>query len=175
MKYRSKQALTRDIAEAYAALCALLQSVPAARYREPGVWGDDWTVHDLVAHLFAWHQLFLAWHHAGLRGVTPEMPAPGYRWNETPGLNRAIRERHRHGDPDELLRQLEVSHGEVLTLAESLSEEQLLQAGHFAWTRDNALVTYLGANTASHYRFASKVLKRWLRRRQNDAENAVRT
>jgi hypothetical protein len=33
----------------------------------------------------------------------------------------------------------------------------------FAWTGKNPLTTYLGANTCSHYRTATKILKRWLR------------
>jgi hypothetical protein len=33
----------------------------------------------------------------------------------------------------------------------------------FASTGKNPLTTYLGANTCSHYRTATKILKRWLR------------
>ena len=51
----------------------------------------------------------------------------------------------------------------VLGLVTTLPESHLLEPGQFAWTGKNALVTYVGANTASHYRFASKVIRRWLR------------
>lgn len=91
------------------------------------------------------------------------MPAPGYRWNETPRLNRAIWRKHKGRPTGELWEELQSSHAEVLGLAQSLSPEQLLSPGQFAWTGRNALVTYLGANTASHYRFAIRVLKRWRR------------
>lgn len=163
MKYRSKQALTDDMVQQYATLGALLESVPVASYHEPGVWGDEWNVHDLVAHLFEWQQLFLTWYDAGAHGLTPAMPAPGYRWGETPRLNRAIRERYRHHDPQELLRQLDAAHRRLLALAESLSEPELLAVGHFGWTGSSTLATYLSASTASHYRFATRVLKRWVR------------
>lgn len=56
------------------------------------------------------------------------------------------------------------SHGEVVRIAEACTEEELLEPGHFKWTKSNPLRTYLGANTASHYRFGIKVIKRWLRR-----------
>jgi hypothetical protein len=59
------------------------------------VWGDGWTLGDLVAHLAEWQQMFLRWYADGLRGVEPAMPAPGFKWNETPRLNRAIREKRR--------------------------------------------------------------------------------
>lgn len=95
MRYDSNAALLRDIVEQYDALCALIRSIPPERVREPCVWGDGWSVHDLVAHLAAWHRLFLRWYDEGLLGEAPELPAP---------------------------------------------------------------------NSASHYRFAIKVIRRWLRR-----------
>ena len=39
--------------------------------------------------------MFLGWYEDGLRGIAPQMPAPGYKWRETPKLNRAIWEKHR--------------------------------------------------------------------------------
>ena len=46
---------------------------------------------------------------------------------------------------------------------ESLSTGQLLDAGHYEWTGKHPLTTYIGPNTASHYRFAVNVVKRWLK------------
>ena len=163
MKYISKQELIDDIEGEFSRLLAVLDVVPEHRYRDAGVWGEEWTINDLVAHLTEWHRLFLGWHRAGLRGESPQMPAPGYGWNETPRLNRAIWRKHKGRPTGELWEELQSSHAEVLGLAQSLSPEQLLSPGQFAWTGRNALVTYLGANTASHYRFAIRVLKRWRR------------
>lgn len=165
MKYTSKADLVDDIAGEFAALTARLEAVGRERWKEPGVWGDDWTVHDLVAHLSAWHHLLLGWHTTGLRGETPDLPAPGYNWSETPRLNRDIQAEHADRPIREVRAELDATHGQVLALARALSEPQLLEPGHFPWTGKNGLVTYLGANTASHYRFALKVLKRWERTR----------
>ena len=133
----------------------------------PGVWGDDWTAKDLFAHLTEWEQMFLGWYRDGLAGRKPSLPAPGFRWNETPRLNRAIWRKHRHASWPSVRRRFDASYVEILTLAESLPEEALLAPGSFAWTKANPLVTYLGANTASHYRTATKILKRWLRQRRS--------
>jgi hypothetical protein len=165
VKYDSKEALVQDIEREYAALVTVLDGIPVPDYREAGVWGDGWTVNDLIAHLSAWHRLFLGWHRDGLAGRTPAMPAQGYRWNETPRLNHDIWRRHKDRPTDELRAELESTHGQALHLARELSEAQILEPGAFAWTGRNALVTYLGANTASHCRFAQKVLKRWLKNR----------
>jgi len=165
MKYSTKAALLEDMEVEFDALAAFLDRIPSLRYTEGGVWGDDWTVLDLVAHLAEWQAMFLGWHTTGLSGGTPEMPAPGYRWNQTPALNRAIQQKHRDRGYDEVWSEFSTTYRTVLDLARSLSEAELLEAGHFEWTGRNALVTYLGANTASHYRFAQKVLKRWVKNR----------
>lgn len=164
MKYGSKEELLADVRKERQALFDLLGSVPASRHEEPGVWGDGWTVCDLLAHLAEWHRLFLGWFRDGERGEAPQLPAPGYKWSETPRLNRAIQAKHRGRSFSDVAADFEASYDEVLRLLEALSEAELFEPGHFAWTGDNPLVTYAGANTASHYRFARKVLKRWLRR-----------
>jgi len=48
----------------------------------------------------------------------------------------------------------------IVRLVEESPPPVLLRPGHFAWTGRNPLATYLGANSASHYRFATKVLTR---------------
>lgn len=165
MKYESKTELIEDVGRQRLLLLETLEGIPEAQRTEPGVWGDGWTVVDLVAHLDAWHRLFLVWFRQGAAGQVPDLPAPGYKWNETPRLNRDIQAQHRGDSYQAALANFEASSDEVDALLQQLSEPELLEAGHFAWTGKNALVTYAGANTASHYRFGLKVLKRWLRQR----------
>ena len=166
MKYLSKQDLVADIRFQRTALIALLGRVPREEFLEPGVWGDEWTVTDLLTHLAAWHELCHGWYIAGLRGQLVEMPAPGFKWNETPRLNSEIQARYRDITPEASLDWFSASHRKLADLAASLTEEDLIKQGRFAWTGKNALVVYLSANTASHYRFAQKVLKRWLRQKE---------
>jgi len=172
MRYESKQALLDAITTEHDRLCARLDAIPKSRYREAGVWGDGWTVSDLVAHLAEWQEMFLRWYAEGSTGGTPAMPAPGYKWNELPRLNRAIWTKHRCRSAAAARRDFELGYQRIVTIVEGLSAEQLLAPGHFAWTGRNSLTTYLGANTASHYRFATKVLKRWV---AAGAERAVPT
>lgn len=163
MKYQSKPELIRDICAQYELLSARLEVIPKSRWREPGVWGDGWTVTDLVAHLAEWQFMFLTWYEAGRKGTTPEMPAPGYKWNETPKLNRAIWARHRFRPGKAIKAEFDGEFRLILDIIEALSPEQLLTPGHFRWTGKNPLATYLTANTASHYRFALNVIDRWLK------------
>jgi hypothetical protein len=171
MKYASKEYLLQDIRKEHNALSVQLRNVPKTRWQESGVWGDGWTLADLVAHLAEWQRLFLTWYEEGAKGIIPEMPAPGYKWNEIPRLNRAIWEKHRLRRVETVRRDFEAGYRRILQLVEKLSSKQLLEAGHFGWTGRNPLATYLGPNTASHYRFAMKVLKRWLRSAPSDSSS----
>ena len=163
MRYRSKRDLLESITTEHDALRELLRDIPKARQNEPGVWGDGWTVRDLVAHLAEWHVMFLRWFQEGQRGGTPAMPAPGFKWNETPRLNRAIWEKHRRRSFRIVEAEFTTTYEEIVGLLAGLSEAEIFESGRFAWTGKNPLVTYVGPNTASHYRFARKVLKRWHR------------
>jgi hypothetical protein len=164
MRYKSKQAFLDSIQVEHDLLCARLAEVPDARWHELGVWGDGWTLSDLVAHLAEWQQLFLSWHETGLRGGVPHMPAVGYKWSETPRLNRAIREKHCSRSLVAIRADFDSGYNRILQIVKTLSPEQLLESGHYEWTGRHPLTTYIGPNTASHYRFAMKVIKRWLKR-----------
>jgi hypothetical protein len=163
MRYASKEQLLSSIQGEHDRLLDLLDQFPRQQCRAPGVWGDEWTLKDLVAHLNEWHAIFLRWYRDGLAGREPDIPALGYKWNETPRLNRDIWEMHKDRSWRDVRAEFGRSYGEILELVQGLSEEELLRPGHFAWTGSNPLTTYLGANTCSHYRFAIKVIKRWQR------------
>jgi hypothetical protein len=164
MRYKSKQALMDDVQTEHDALCARLAQIPMARWHEPGVWGDGWTLCDLVAHLGEWQCMFLGWYEDGLQGAVPAMPAPGFKWSETPRLNRAIWEKHRSQPQAAVLADFDSSYSRIVNIVGALSPQQLLKPGQFHWTGKHPLTTYLGPNTASHYRFANKAIKRWLKR-----------
>jgi len=174
MKYHSKEALIDDIGREHGSLCLLLAEIQIERWSEPGVWGDQWTLSDLVAHLAEWQRMFLSWYEYGLTGTRPALPAAGYKWNELPRLNRAIWEKHRGRTPAEVRMDFESGFNRILEITSSLSSDQLFQPGRFEWTGKNALTTYLGANTASHYRFAAKVIKRWLKRGAESTSRSAR-
>lgn len=169
VRYTTKRQLVSDIEREHDRFVALLESVPPSRRREPGVWGDGWTVNDLVAHLMEWHRMFLRWYREGLAGGRPAMPVPGFKWSETPALNRDIQRTHRRAAAATLRDGFERSYQEILALARELPPDALLKPGRFAWTGSHPLTTYLGANTSSHYRFACAVLHRWLRGKRRTA------
>ena len=168
MRYASKEEFVERIERTHQAFTDLLNSVPESRRREKGVWGDGWTVCDLLAHLTEWEQMALSWHREGRDGGRPAIPAQGYKYNQIPELNRAIWRKHKEEPQSEVVSRFDTSYKEILSLIKELSPEELLDPGYFPWTKEYPLTTYLGPNTCSHYTFALKVLKRWLR-----AQNAA--
>ena len=167
MIFSSKRDLLASIRTEHDTFVTLAGSIPVKRYREGGVWGDGWTIKDLFAHLTEWEQMFLGWYRQGQLDEQPALPAEGYKWNQLPELNRAIWRKHKSRSWKDVRDGFDRSYQEILSLAEDLTERQLLAPGHFPWTKQHPLTSYLAPNTCSHYRTATKILKRWLRQRRD--------
>jgi hypothetical protein len=161
LKYATKRAFVEDLTATHDALAALLDAATPARWRQAGLWGDGWNLRDLVAHLADWHRLFLGWYDAGLRDETPAMPAAGYKWNETPRLNADLYEKSRRRTPAAVRKDFEAGYARIRAIVDALTDAQVTKPGAFRWTGKYPLTTYLGANTASHYRFAIKAFARF--------------
>ena len=164
----SKDDLLTAIEKERGALETLLETLPDEQMTDPGVVGD-WSVKDVLAHLVEWEQMVLGWHRAGLRGETPEIPAPGFKWNQTPQLNQHIYEKHRNRPLDKVLEQFGTSHQEILGVIQALSNEELFTAGQFAWTKKNTLGTYMVSATSSHYLWARKEIRKGLKAKEKSA------
>jgi hypothetical protein len=139
-----------------------LDTLSAEQMVTPGTVGE-WSVKDVLAHLIEWEQMVLSWYAAGLRGETPELPAPGFKWNQTPALNQQIYEKHRERSLEDILEQFHESHQEILGMIKSLSNEVLFTSGQFPWTKKNTLGTYFVSATSSHYLWARKEIRKGMR------------
>ncbi len=163
MRIHSKAQLIEAIEQEHATLCELIESVPPKLRTAPDAWGNGWSVKDLVLHLTAWEGFFFNWYDAGKRGQPVEIPAPGYSWKETPRLNRDLQRKLARTSWKRAIEEFDASYAKMLRLAKRLDEAELLEKGRYAWTGSSTVGNYLGTNTASHYRTASKILRRWQR------------
>jgi hypothetical protein len=120
---------------------------------------DDWSVKDIPAHLVDWEQRFIGWYQAGLRGEMPETPAPGMTWRELPKLNQQGYEQHKHESLEHVLEESAKSYQEVLELVEGMTEAEIFEPGHYAWTGDSSLLPWIAANTSSHYNWARRNIR----------------
>ena len=160
----SKTDLLAAINQEREALETTLEALTHEQMVETGVVGE-WSVKDVLAHLIEWEQMVLEWYRAGLRGENPELPAPGYKWNQTPQLNQLIYEKHRDRPLDEVREQFQASHREIFGVIQELSNEELFTPGRYTWTQKNTLGTYFVSATSSHYLWARKEIRKGLKAR----------
>ena len=77
-----KAELLQEIGVERSRLDALLEQLTPRQMTQGGATLAGWSVKDILGHLIGWQQMNLDWYAAGLRGETPEMPAPGLTWRD---------------------------------------------------------------------------------------------
>ena len=159
-----KSALLEEIRVERGALDTILEQLTPWQMTQAGVTLAGWSVKDILGHLVGWQQMNLAWYAAGLRGEIPEVPAPGLTWRDLRKLNERIYRRHHRRSLKAVVADYNAFHQEMLELIEEVPDGDLVTVGRFAWAGPTwTLSDYIRANTASHYRWARKHIRKWLR------------
>ncbi len=158
----SKSQLIEAAEKEYTALEKLLAPLNADQMTcspAPG----EWSIKDVIAHLYEWQQMFFRWYAAGLRGEIPAVPAEGYKWSQLPALNHHIYETYRGLPLEDALRLFRGSHRQTIALIESLTEADLFMRGKYPWMNQNQLSAYFHANTGAHYLWARGEIRKRLK------------
>lgn len=159
-----------DAAESgFHALLDTVALVPEEKRTAPGAC-DDWSVKDLLAHLDAWHEMFLSWDAIGIAGGTPSMPTLDYTWAEVPALNQEIYERHKDDPWDQVVNRLTRSYHRIDEVIASYTDEDLFTKKRYPWTGSTSVGAYATSATSSHYAWARKLIRRWLKNQPNPGE-----
>lgn len=143
-------------------LWALIDGLSAHQRERSGVCGE-WSVKDLLAHVAAWHELFLGWESEGRSGGRPAMPAPGYAWVDVPHLNEVIHRRHADDAWDEVVARLRRTHAAVLAVIESYEDDELFAKARFAWTGVTSVGSYATSATVAHDAWVRRLVAAWMR------------
>ena len=142
----------------FAHLWAAVAAVPEPDRERPGAC-EAWSVKDLLAHLDAWHEMFLVWEAAGSAGDKPDMPAPGFTWKDTPALNEAIYRRTRDDSYGDVVARLGKSYQRVRRILGGYDPEDLATKQRFEWTGTTSVLSYAVSATSSHYEWARKLIR----------------
>ncbi len=161
----SKTDLLTAIKKERGALDQLLKDLTDDQLLSPDIVGS-WSVKDVLAHLTAWEQMCLEWYKAGLADEMPALPAPGFKWNQTPALNQHIYEEYRDVALKDVLAKYTASHEEMMDVIQNLSNEDLFTVGRYRWTKKNTMGTYFVSATSSHYLWARKEIRKGLKAKQ---------
>lgn len=118
------------------------------------------SVKDMLAHLDAWHRMFLEWELVGRSGEVAAMPAPGHTWKTTPELNMEIDARRKDDPWDAVVASLRDSHTQVVDVIGSYGDDELFEKKRYRWTGSTSVGSYAVSATTSHYDWAMKHFKR---------------
>lgn len=102
---------------------SLAQLTPE-QMEQPGV-DQAWSVKDILAHLSVWDQRGLGWITAAVAGETPAIPGPGLTWDDADHLNDQTYRAGQEQVLDVVLAESRQAFEQVVSLIETLSEEDL--------------------------------------------------
>lgn len=155
-----KSDLLYRLADGYAALTATLDAVPPREMALTDLHGG-WSIKDEVAHLIFWEARVLTILRAALVGEAPPHPPFVGDDEKIARMNAEIFAASCQRDLDDVLADLDHTHTAIVRAVESLPDEDLFDAGHFAWTSGASLIVAIAGNTYEHYPEHIRNIQRW--------------
>ena len=126
-------------------------------------WRRDKNLRDVLIHLYEWHMLLLRWAEANMAGGNrPFLPAP-YTWKTYGDMNVGFWEKHQSTSYEDAAALVRGSHAEVMALIGSLTDAELFEKGRFPWTGTTNVGSYCISATSSHYDWAMKKIKQYIK------------
>ena len=165
----TKQELLASIADGYAKLCEQIDKLgndeAAASFdfasdpKKCGVrWQYDRCLRDLLIHLHEWQVLMRDFVNNIRDGHPRDYLPDEYRRNYHE-MDKMLVEKHQNTPLDEAIRRLCQTQEEMLSLAESFTEEELFTKGYYKNTYTTSMAAYFLSVTTSPYGQAVKLLK----------------
>lgn len=158
-RFQHKDELVIEIAKERGRLDELLAGIPAERKAEEVV--DGLSVKDLLAHRTEWGRMMVRWYTEAKAGGTPAVPAEQFKWNQLKELNADIQLRFADVPLDEIEANFRAVQDDLDELVAGMTEEELFTEQHYAFTGSSDLATYVNSATASHYRSAARLIRKW--------------
>lgn len=127
-------------------------------------WRRDKNLRDVLVHLYEWHRLLIAWVKVNQSGekTVPFLPQP-YTWKSYGEMNIGFWEKHQNTSLENAKEMLNQSHGEVISVIESFTNNELFEKAHFKWSGTTSVGAYCVSATCSHYDWAMKKMKRQIK------------
>jgi hypothetical protein len=126
----------------------------------------DWSIKDVIAHLWAWQQISVARMDAGLQNREPEFPkwiADHEDWEENANQTNSLTYAANHHKPwPEIHQNWRQGFLRFLELGEAISERDLLDTSKFPWLNGYSLALILIASYDHHQEHLEKLVD-WLK------------
>jgi hypothetical protein len=129
----------------------------------------DWSIKDVMAHLWAWQQISIARMEAGLHDREPEYPKwiveSIENWEDDADRVNALTFERYHTEPwSEIHDNWKNGYLRFLELGNKVSERDLLDGDRYAWLKGYNLAAILLASYDHHQEHLEKLIT-WLRER----------
>ena len=122
-------------------------------------WRRDKNLRDILVHLYEWHQLILNWVYSNQKGIKASFLPEPYNWKTYGDMNVEFWKKHQNTSLEDASKMFHKSHIDVLTLAETFTNEELFSKDFYKWVGGSTLGSYFVSATSSHYDWAIKKLK----------------
>jgi hypothetical protein len=147
---QAKQELYEAITLAFEKIVSDYSTIPDGYVRVKGVEGNikgtEISVSDTLAYLIGWGRLVLKWYDRMTSGKAVDFPETGYKWSDLGKLAQDIHSQYQEWEYDDLLSAFKKTTNDILTLVESLSEQELYGAN---WYEKYTLGRMIQFNTSS--------------------------
>ena len=107
----------------------------------------------------------VSWVRISRAGGVLDLPAPGYKWSETPRLNDDVAAKVRRESYRSVRQRLQRAYEQVHEVIAEVDDRQLCTAGAFDWSGKYGACGTINLNTARQYRTATSFIKRALKQR----------
>ena len=126
----------------------------------------DWSIKDVIAHLWAWQQISIARMEAGVHDSQPDYPgwilSIGKDWEEDANLVNALTFDANHEKPwSEVYQNWRTGYLQFLDSGNKIPERTLLDSDKYSWLKGYSLAFILVASYDHHQEHLEK-LHKWL-------------
>ncbi|WP_101697066.1 ClbS/DfsB family four-helix bundle protein [Clostridium minihomine] len=131
----------------------------------------DKTPAQMLAYQLGWLNLVMSWDSEEKSGRTPQMPAPGYKWNQLGELYRNFYRTYESESLQDLRRQLRQKEEEWLDWVDSLTEQELFVQGARQWTGDKSnwpMARWIHINSAAPFQTFRAKIRKWKKLREQE-------
>jgi hypothetical protein len=131
----------------------------------------DWSIKDVIAHLWSWQQISIARMEGGLYNQQPRLPAwitdAVENWEENPDQVNALTFETQHQKPwPEIHQNWKIGFLHFIRLGSAISERDLLDTDQYPWLKGYSLAFILVASYDHHQEHLNKLipkLQKWPR------------
>lgn len=161
---KTKDDLIAEIQKERTTLDTIVQKVPSDIINVPGAC-DDWSVKDILAHIWEWQNMMIKWYEDGISGKQVHTPKEGYTWAMVKELNHAIYEQHKNDRLEDIQKGISDCETKIIEILKKLDDQEIFEKGKFSWIGNGKFVSFVRPCTAGHYRWGRKLISAWLKKR----------